>query len=858
MRSATLKGLVIHTADEAGDAPGPDYKMGWGLVNIAKAATVITNNGTKDLIEENVLNQGGTKTYNVIASGDGTITATLSWTDPKASVETPGTATALNNPNVKLVDDLDIVVKKGATVYRSWILNPVNRDNAATRGNNTLDNVEKVEVPDVVPGDAYTIEITHKGTLERGTQAYSVIVSGIGGKAYCTSAPSVNTGSRIDSVSFTNIKNKNAAGCTSYSNFTNLIGNVEAGQAFPLFIRLNSCDATAVDKIVKVFIDANNDGDFDDAGEILATSPVLNGDQDYTPTITLPSSLSVGKYTVLRIVAQETNTATAVTPCGTYTKGETQDYRVQVTTPSNDVGIAELVSPQPADCASGAQFVAVRIRNYGNTLKTNVPVSAVIKQGATTVNTFNAIFAGKIPANSSVVYVFQQPFIAAPGTAYMITTSTSLAGDQNVSNNQNITSVTTSPSSTDPSGTAVICGTTAQLKATPATDIYTWYNSAAATVPIASGSNTVTATILPTYFLARNENNLSIGPANKDLFPSGNYNEFQNFFMVFNNTVPVTIETVRFYIGNANSTGKLQLILGRNFSVSGGTINFLPEGIVDLDIYATDPTPAPGMQPNDPTDQGAVFYVHLPVPVTGDHMLMIHNPSNTDLTSMYRNNLITTSPYPVGISGLFTFTDNYVTYATPPDNFQAFYYFFYDLRLKLQGCPAPARKTITATTTPTPSITLVGNVFTSSEAAGNQWLKDGFSITGQTGQTFTATESGNYSTQVTNANGCVLNSNNINFVATAIPTVDPSRIGLVVSPVPARKDFSIQLEVNTKADLDISLISTSGQTVYHSATPDFIGRFNKTINTGTVGAGVYYLQVIHDRKKYIRKVVIIQ
>jgi len=34
MRSATLKGILIHTADEAGIAPGPDYQFGWGLVNM--------------------------------------------------------------------------------------------------------------------------------------------------------------------------------------------------------------------------------------------------------------------------------------------------------------------------------------------------------------------------------------------------------------------------------------------------------------------------------------------------------------------------------------------------------------------------------------------------------------------------------------------------------------------------------------------------------------------------------------------------------------------------------------------------------------------------------------------------------
>ena len=42
MRSATIKGLAIHTANEAGLFPGPDYKFGWGLLNIGEAATVLS------------------------------------------------------------------------------------------------------------------------------------------------------------------------------------------------------------------------------------------------------------------------------------------------------------------------------------------------------------------------------------------------------------------------------------------------------------------------------------------------------------------------------------------------------------------------------------------------------------------------------------------------------------------------------------------------------------------------------------------------------------------------------------------------------------------------------------------------
>lgn len=41
LRAATLKALAIHTADESGPAPGPDYMYGWGLLNTADRKSVV-------------------------------------------------------------------------------------------------------------------------------------------------------------------------------------------------------------------------------------------------------------------------------------------------------------------------------------------------------------------------------------------------------------------------------------------------------------------------------------------------------------------------------------------------------------------------------------------------------------------------------------------------------------------------------------------------------------------------------------------------------------------------------------------------------------------------------------------------
>ncbi len=177
MKSATLRGLILHTADEAGNTPGPDYKFGWGLMNTQKAAQTILDNGLKSIIRETTLNQGETYTFTVEADGSVPIMASICWTDPAGAVITGTSTDMLDNATPMLVNDLDIRVSKNSTTYMPWILNPSDYSAAATHGDNILDNIEKVEVEN--PTGTYTITITHKGNLSGGKQNVSIIVTGI-------------------------------------------------------------------------------------------------------------------------------------------------------------------------------------------------------------------------------------------------------------------------------------------------------------------------------------------------------------------------------------------------------------------------------------------------------------------------------------------------------------------------------------------------------------------------------------------------------------------------------------------------------------------------------------------------------
>jgi chitodextrinase len=170
-RAATIKGVALHTADDAGIA-GPDAVFGWGLLNMKRAAEALSNNGSASRIEELTLSAGQSYSINVDADGVNPLIASISWTDP-AGVANTGT-TNLSTP--VLVNDLDIRVTKNSTTFFPYRLNGVNSN---TQGDNVVDPYERVDVNNA--SGSYTITVTHKGSLSGGSQNYTLIVTGITG-----------------------------------------------------------------------------------------------------------------------------------------------------------------------------------------------------------------------------------------------------------------------------------------------------------------------------------------------------------------------------------------------------------------------------------------------------------------------------------------------------------------------------------------------------------------------------------------------------------------------------------------------------------------------------------------------------
>jgi hypothetical protein len=176
MLSSTVKGLLCHSADDIpswnsfNDVIGPDPKTGFGLMNLEKAAQVISTNATDPLsIVEFDLENGETYTLNFTSiDSEQKLEATISWNDP--------VSTALFREK-ELVNDIDIRINDENNTFFPWKLDPTDITNPAVRGDNLVDNIEKIEVEN--PNGDYEITVSHKGTLE-SPQKVSLIVSGNG------------------------------------------------------------------------------------------------------------------------------------------------------------------------------------------------------------------------------------------------------------------------------------------------------------------------------------------------------------------------------------------------------------------------------------------------------------------------------------------------------------------------------------------------------------------------------------------------------------------------------------------------------------------------------------------------------
>jgi Subtilase family/GEVED domain/Secretion system C-terminal sorting domain len=779
MRAATLKGLVLHTADDAGRV-GPDYIFGWGVMNTQKAAEAILNRNNSFQISEKTLNTNETYTQQITASGYGPLAVTICWTDPEA-VATVTNAAGFNNRTPKLVNDLDIRISDGTTQFFPWLLDPEKPAALATQGDNFRDNSEQILIANAVPGRTYTITIKHKGTLTNTKQDYSLIISGIGGKNYCDSKATTNTDTKITRVSLGIITQNAPAGCQSYNDFTNQVADLVSGQAVPLSVSVGTCGAD-FGKVVKVFADWNNDGDFDDANENIATSDVLQNTSTFQTNITSPGGLAINNRIRLRIVCTETTDAKTVTACETYPKGETQEYLLRIIRPTVDVMVDALLSPENDFCGNQNSSVTVRIRNVGSVAQSNIPITTEVYDGPVLIGTLKGTVSQVVAAFSEATISLSAPFLSnlQAGKSYIFVSKTELNNDQDPTNNTLRDSRKVAAPLSAPTATATFCGSDPLALLTKGNGTAFWYSSPTASSPIAVGNVVGSNFKQGTYYVALNDFSGSIGPATKALYGGGSYGGSFGPSPLIKTETPLVIESARLYIADA---GRL------TFNVLGLDDRFI--STVTLDVKPTRNANAPnigapsGQVADDLNDGGAVYTLNLAIPKAGDYKITIEYEGGA---SIFRSNANVTG-FPYIIPNVMTLRGALFNRTTTQvDTLTNAYYYLYDLKVKALGCASPRVAVATQTATKAqPTAVSENNLksfcvgqslkLTATEGLpAYQWFLDDKAIGGATNSTHQATVAGNYVVSAA-ANNCLPSASNAIAVTTRTaekPTITKS------------------------------------------------------------------------------------
>lgn len=157
------------------------------------------------------------------------------------------------------------------------------------------------------------------------------------------------------------------------------------------------------------------------------------------------------------------------------------------------------------------------------------------------------------------------------------------------------------------------------------------------------------------------------------------------------------------------------------------------------------------------------------------------------------------------------------------------------------GTSEPFKMTVTVNPLPTPTVSASANHNTLSVTGtftSYQWYKDGSPINGANGQSFTATQTGNYEVEVTDANGCMGRSSAMMAFGTEVKDVNKAK-ALNIYPNPNNGTFTVSYGIAGHYDLTIT--NVMGVKVFQTTLE---GGKQQTLNVGgNLTAGNYFVEI---------------
>ena len=174
------------------------------------------------------------------------------------------------------------------------------------------------------------------------------------------------------------------------------------------------------------------------------------------------------------------------------------------------------------------------------------------------------------------------------------------------------------------------------------------------------------------------------------------------------------------------------------------------------------------------------------------------------------------------------------------------------------GCNGVGSHTLNMASVPVAVISPAGgNVMQATAGfATYQWYFNGTLIPGATMDTYTGTQNGDYTVQVTNAQGCSGTSVDYPFVLVGISNPGLSGIDLTVYPNPNNGQFVMQLELDHGLAVNMRIFDLVGKQVWSRDAQLPYGEFKQSVDLSNLSKGTYLIQILTEEGRMSRKVVI--
>lgn len=188
MKAASLKALMLHTADDAGN-PGPDAKFGWGILNVEKAAQTIKqlqSGGSAKLVEFTI---NPTNDSSSLISTDGVAAgssarASICWTDDDGAEQV--SADGVNPTTSRLVYNFDILFSQISPLINARPFAPLSVSSpntvaaeASSWFGNNVDNYKQANISSTTDNSNLTVYVRKSSASPSMVRNFSVLITGL-------------------------------------------------------------------------------------------------------------------------------------------------------------------------------------------------------------------------------------------------------------------------------------------------------------------------------------------------------------------------------------------------------------------------------------------------------------------------------------------------------------------------------------------------------------------------------------------------------------------------------------------------------------------------------------------------------